>query len=88
MYGTDRMKDYTKVVSIEPGWDKVLEKYNITWIIYDTDYPLCQYLMERKDWKLIYSDKVASIFVKNNQENKNLIERYPNVKLMLNKDKD
>lgn len=82
MYGSARMKDYLKITYLKPDWEKVLEKYKITWIIYDTGSPLSRYLMERKDWKLIYEDKVADIFVKNIPEYKSLIEKYPEVKLV------
>lgn len=86
MYGTARMKDYYKIVSLKPDWEKILEKYKITWIMYDTGSPLSRYLMERKDWKLIYEDKVADIFVKNIPEYKSLIEKYPQVKLVPSED--
>jgi hypothetical protein len=33
--------------------------------------------MEREDWKLIYTDKVASIFLRNVPENFDLIKKYP-----------
>jgi hypothetical protein len=50
---------------MRPGWEKVIEKYNIDWIIYNTDSALSQYLNLKKDWKLIYTDNVANIYVKN-----------------------
>jgi hypothetical protein len=80
MYGIARMKEYIKVVRIEQGWDEVLKKYNINWIIYNANSPLSQFLLERDDWKLIYADKVANIFVKNTPENQSLINKYPDVK--------
>jgi len=83
MYGVDIMKEYRKVLSIKPGWDEVLKKYNINWIIYNANKPLTSFLMERDDWKLIYADKVANIFVKNIPEYQYLIERYPDVKLVI-----
>ena len=80
MYGVKRMKEYGKVIRIEQGWDKVLEKYNINWIIYGANSCLTQFLLERNDWKLIYADKVANIFVRNMPENKLLINKYPDVR--------
>jgi len=46
-----------------------------------------RYLLERNDWKLIYSDKVANIFVKNVDEYKYLIERYGDVKPTIKEEK-
>src|SRR4030043_937032 len=80
MYGVERMKEYFKVVKIETGWDKVLAKYDINWIIYGANSPLSHFLIERDDWKLIYADKVANIFVRNTSENKPLINKYPDIK--------
>ena len=42
--------------------------------------------MERDDWKLIYADKVANIFVKDTSENQHLIKKYSNVKLVIDED--
>jgi len=88
MYGVARMKEYIKVVRIEQGWDEVLRKYNINWIIYGANSCLTQFLLERDDWKLIYADKVANIFVKNTPENQSLIIKYPDVKPVKVEEKD
>jgi hypothetical protein len=83
MYGTEIMKEYLKVISIKPGWEEILNKYHINWIIYNSNTILSLFLMERDDWKLIYADKVANIFVKDIPENQYLIEKYPDVKLVI-----
>jgi hypothetical protein len=80
MYGSSRIKEYLKVASLQPGWEKVLEKYNIHWIIYNTDSALSTFLLGNKDWRLIYADKVANIFVKNIPENRPIIDKYSGVK--------
>lgn len=64
MYGSDRLKEYIKVRSFQDGWEKILDKYRIEWVFFDTDSHLARYLKEKKDWKLLYQDKVASIFVR------------------------
>jgi len=69
MYGIDQLKEYLTMVYFKPGWEKIVEKYNINWFILNSDSILSRYLMERNDWRLIYSDKVANIFVKNISEN-------------------
>ncbi len=76
MYGVERMKEYFKVARIEPGWEDVLKKYNINWIIYDAKSALSRYLLVRDDWRLVYADKVANIFVRNIPEYREMIERY------------
>jgi len=79
MYGEERLKEYFKVERIEPGWREVLNKYEINWIIHETNSMLSTFLLEREDWKIIYADKVASIFVRNTPENQYIINKYANV---------
>ncbi len=76
MYGSSRLKEYMKVRNFKEGWEKTLEKYRINWIFFDTDSQLTRFLKERKDWVLIYQDKVASIFIKNIPANRMLINKY------------
>jgi len=76
MYGSDRIKEYYKVINFKPGWEEIIEKYSIKWIIFDADSTLSRFLKEKKEWRLIYTDKVASIFVRNIPENFDLIKKY------------
>ncbi len=80
MYGVDLMKEYFKITGFELGWEKILEKYGISWIIYDANSPLSRFLLKNDGWRLIYSDKVANIFVKNIPAFSSLINKYENVK--------
>lgn len=83
MYGSDMLKEYCRIINFEPGWESILDKYKITWVFFDTNSVLSRHLMLNDDWKLIYSDKVASIFLKNIPTHKLLIDKFPNVKLSL-----
>jgi hypothetical protein len=79
MYGIDQFKDYLTMVYFKPGWEKIIEKYKINWMILNSDSILSRYLMERKDWRLIYSDRVANIFVRNISENQDILRDYGHV---------
>jgi hypothetical protein len=85
MYGVKNMKEYMKVTKLEPGWQDVLTKYDINWIFYDADSALSTFLLQRPEWKLIYADKVADIFVRNIPQNKEWTERYKYVKPVVSK---
>jgi hypothetical protein len=80
MYGNEIMKEYSKVCNFNPGWEKVLEKHGITWIFFDSDSKLSRYLLKNPDWALVYSDKVADIFVKRLPQYRDLIAKYSWVK--------
>jgi hypothetical protein len=73
MYGVDQFKDYLTMVYFKPGWEKIIEKYKINWMILDSGSILSRYLKESKDWKLIYSDKVAMILVRKTSEHQNIL---------------
>lgn len=88
MYGVEKFKEYKKVFNFKPGWEDIFEKYKIKWVFFDSDSPLSRYLLERSDWKLIYSDKVANIFLKNIPENAYLIEKFKDVKPSIKDESD
>ena len=88
MYDKERTEEYIRMISIGRGWEDVLKKYDITWIIYKNESVLSNFLLQREDWHLIYSDKLANIFVKKTPENQPLISKYPNVKPVVAAQKD
>ncbi len=79
MYGVDQFKDYLTMVYFKPGWEKIIEKYKINWMILNSDSIFSRYLMERKDWRLIYSDRVANILVRDISENQDILRDYGHV---------
>jgi len=83
MYGIERLKEYYRINSVKPDWQKILNKYNINFILYNTDTLFAKYLSEQKNWRLIYSDKVASIFVRNKPENAPIIRKYKHTTLFV-----
>ncbi|HEX8042966.1 hypothetical protein [Candidatus Deferrimicrobium sp.] len=76
MYGEPILKEYLKVAHIEPGWKDILEKYDINYVFFYTDSLLVRHLRTDSGWKGIYSDNVASIFLRNTSENAETIGRY------------
>jgi len=80
MYGAGMLQEYQKISNFEPGWEAILDKYHITWIFYDTKSNLSRFLLKDSNWVLIYSDKVANIFVKNLPQYRQLIGKYRFVK--------
>jgi hypothetical protein len=78
--GEDYFVESLKVSELTPEWKKILDKYKVAWMIVETNSVLTVFLFERPEWKLVYSDDVASIFVKKTPENSRLIEQYRTVK--------
>ena len=76
MYGTRILKEYEKVISLEPGWRDVMVKYDINFVFYYTDSLLSRILASDEGWRRMYTDNVATIFLRNTPENAKVIARY------------
>jgi hypothetical protein len=77
MYGEVWGDQYIAIARLHPNWEEVIEKNNFSWIFFGANTPLSMLLLEKKNWHLIYADKVANIFVKDIPENRALIAKYP-----------
>jgi hypothetical protein len=87
MYGADRMKEYLTLAHAMPGWKKIVDKYAFSSILFDTHSPLANALAEDGDWRLIHSDPLASIFLREDGRNRHLIDKYPHVTLAVDESK-
>jgi hypothetical protein len=76
MYGEPMLRQYLKVSRADLDYEKVLEKYNVTWVLFDADAPICQLLAAGRKWKLVYADTTANILLKDIPENRDLIQTY------------
>ena len=86
MYGTERFKEFQRIMIFAPGWESIVEKYDIRWFFIGSDSVLTRYLLEKQEWRLIYSDNVANIHVKNSEEYRYLIDKYRDVTPVVRKD--
>ncbi len=82
MYGEKLGSAYLQVTNVQPGWKQVLAQNNISWVIFDTKSALTAALGDDQDWRPIYTDEVASIFVKTIADHAPLLAKYPAVELM------
>ena len=83
MYGEKHGSPYLKVAGVQPGWKEILHRYDISWIFFQTPTALSAALLEQPDWHPIYSDKIATIFVRKTAEHRHLIAKYPSVTVQL-----
>jgi hypothetical protein len=56
--------DYATVVSADPGWHEVLDRWEISTIVVDRAHsvPLLEALADDPDWSLVYEDGDGVIF--------------------------
>jgi len=62
--GKNAMKDFKNLVTLQPSWKDVLEKYKISWALLDKKASLNLVLLS-EGWENVYEDNLAVIFIKN-----------------------
>ena len=63
-YGEALAREYTQVMSLDEGWEAVLEKYDVSWVIVQPSKPLVKVLQDEMGWIMVYHDDTAAILHK------------------------
>jgi len=63
-YGDAFLKSYLKMVHAEPGWPEFLQEYEVSCLLLPRDAALTNILLQTRDWKPIYTDRLAIAFVR------------------------
>jgi len=61
-YGQDLLQTYAQVVEVRPGWDAVLKRYDVRFVLLPPDHALASALQLSPDWKRVHADWVAAVF--------------------------
>jgi hypothetical protein len=61
-YGQDFLETYMQVLEVRPGWDAVLKRYDVRFVLVPPDNALASALQLSSDWKRVYGDRVADVF--------------------------
>jgi len=63
-YGEALLREYFEVINVDVGWEAVLDKYAVSWMLIPRDDELAEYLYSVDDdvWNVIYEDDIAVIF--------------------------
>jgi hypothetical protein len=62
LYGERFLKDYLKVMHVQPDWEKFLNERRVQWILAPAEGSLANILKETPAWKVIYEDSTAVLF--------------------------
>ena len=76
IYSKDFWEDYFKVKKVRSGWREVFDKYKINFVIWNKESCLTKVLMIDKNWKLIYNDEVAVVFIRDCSLNEAIITKF------------
>ena len=63
-YGEALTREYESAITVSKSWRGIFEKYQINWVIVETNSPLAQTLIQDKHWKILYQDETAVIIKK------------------------
>ena len=64
IYGEELTREYEQVVTLSAGWENILTKYNVEWIIMRSNAPLINALASDGHWSIAYQDNTATILVR------------------------
>jgi hypothetical protein len=63
LYGEDRIRQYMILTEAAPGWQTVLEQWQIQTALLPADSTLANLLRELpRNWQVVHEDKVAVVF--------------------------
>jgi hypothetical protein len=64
LYGNDLLRNYLKVQAAQPGFDHVLDAYDVDWVLMLSGGALSTQLACRTAWSEVYQDDVATIWIR------------------------
>jgi hypothetical protein len=63
-YKSPLTREYNQVIEASPGWENILDKYQVQWIIIPPNLDVADWLDLSPDWKMYYSDKITAVWVR------------------------
>ena len=64
LMGDPLLNQYQDVQTLRSDWKQVLDQYRVDYIVYNKGEALANVLATQPDWKLVYEDSVAVIYVR------------------------
>jgi hypothetical protein len=62
LYGEQFLKDYLKVMQVEPDWENVLDAKHVNWVLIPVNSALSTVMKIAPGWSVIHEDKTAVLF--------------------------
>lgn len=64
-YGDQFIKDYLKIVLVQPSWEKTLDQMHVNWILVPRWSSLANMLRLTPNWSAVHEDGTAALFHRN-----------------------
>ena len=62
--GDPLLNQYNDVQNLRPDWKTILDQYHVDYVLFNKGEALSNVLSTQPDWKLVFEDSVAVIFVR------------------------
>jgi hypothetical protein len=66
-YGQTYLKSYLKLIHVETGWEEFCRVHDVAWLLLPRNAALSVVISETPGWKTVYSDDVAMVFTRSDQ---------------------
>jgi hypothetical protein len=63
-YGEALFAEYLRVAELRAGWDEILERHQVEWIVFQTDTALVRTLAGSSGWRAVYQDELATVLTR------------------------
>jgi hypothetical protein len=63
-FGEELVREYLDVIHAREGWDEILERYQVRWVLVPPERPLARALKQSGVWNEAYRDEYAVIWVR------------------------
>ncbi len=83
VYGEAIWRQYRKVTNSEAGWEEVLDRYDVQYVLMDSGWGICRLLDASPRFTRIYKDTRASVYVRNDGPNARVVEAFEKGRLEL-----
>jgi len=64
-YGAALVREYLTVLNVQEGWNSILDKYAVEWVLIPRNSAITEQLKSDSDWAVLYEDDVAVIMREN-----------------------
>ncbi|HKC20804.1 MAG TPA: hypothetical protein VKE27_14370, partial [Candidatus Dormibacteraeota bacterium] len=64
LMGDPLLNQYEDVATLRPDWNKILDQYQVDYVVYNTGEALSNVLETQPGWSIAYRDPVATIFLR------------------------
>ena len=62
LYGQAVLQRYLTAVRVEPGWNEVLDEWNVRRVLMPSGSALANILRETPEWRVVHEDSIAVLF--------------------------